>query len=182
MFEYLFDIAVLGSENVGKKSLAKSQFLEKLTNLNEILTIGWEFSTKTVKIDETGVKLCFLILSHKKRWWDKPLKGYLENLVRRSHGAIILYDISNPNSREKIPQWIQIVKDNAGDIPIFLVGNKLDVKEQSKILKEQIQTIKNDYNIASVLEISVKTGENVENMIVSLTRMMLKNCRNTYQK
>ena len=126
MYEYLFDIAVLGSENVGKKTFAKSRFFENPSHLDFMLTMGVEFSIKTVEIYETIAKLLFRILSRKQYWWDKKKKINLEIHVRNSHGTVILYDITNSKSLKQIPQWIQIVKDNAGDIPILLVGNKLD--------------------------------------------------------
>lgn len=181
-YKYLLFIAVLGSENVGKKTLAKSRFLENPSDLDYMLTIGMEFSTKTVEIDETVVKLLFRIFSHSKYRWDRTRKGNLEIHLRHSHGAIILYDVTNSKSIEQIPQWIQIVKDNAGDIPILLVGNKLDLEQQREVTKEQIETIKNEHNIVASMEISAKTGENVEKMIMVLTRMILQNLHIIYEK
>lgn len=181
-YKYLLFIAVLGSEQVGKKSLAKSKFLENPSDLDYMVTIGMEFSTKTVEIDEIVVKLLFRIFSHSKYRWDRTRKGNLEIHLRHSHGAIILYDVTNSKSIEQIPQWIQIVKDNAGDIPILLVGNKLDLEQRREVTKEQIETIKNEHNIAASMKISAKTGENVEKMIMVLSRMILQNLHITYEK
>jgi len=173
MYNILFEIAILGSEHVGKKTLAKSKFLDNLGDLDYMLTIGMEFSNKKVKIDQTIVMLLIRTFSDKHRWWIKSPKGNLGNNMRGTKGAIVLYDITNSKSLERGPQWIQIVKDNAGDIPILLVGNKLDLKEQREVSKEQIEKIKNEYNIASALEISVKTGENVEKLFSDLTNLIL---------
>ena len=173
MYNILFEIAILGSEHVGKKTLAKSKFLDNLGDLDYMLTIGMEFSNKKVKIDQTIVMLLIRTFSDKHRWWIKSPKGNLGNNMRGTKGAIVLYDITNSKSLEQIPQWIQIVRDNAGDIPILLVGNKLDLKEQREVSKEQIEKIKNEYNIASALEISVKTGENVEKLFSDLTNLIL---------
>ena len=173
MYDLLLEIAILGSEHVGKKTLAKSKFLDNLGDLDYMLTIGMEFSNKKVKIDQTIVMLLIRTFSDKHRWWIKSPKGNLGNNMRGTKGAIVLYDITNSKSLERGPQWIQIVKDNAGDIPILLVGNKLDLKEQREVSKEQIEKIKNEYNIASALEISVKTGENVEKLFSDLTNLIL---------
>jgi len=173
MYDLLLEIAILGSEHVGKKTLAKSKFLDSFGDQDYMSTIGMIFSRKTVKIDQTIAKLFIRIFNDKQHWWPKTRRGPLGMNMSGSVGAIILYDITNSKSLERGPQWIQIVKDNAGDIPILLVGNKLDLKEQREVSKEQIEKIKNEYNIASALEISVKTGENVEKLFSDLANLIL---------
>jgi len=174
---FIFQISVLGSENVGKKTLAKSRFSDSSGDVGDMELMGMVFALKTVKIEDTIVKLNFWIFSRKQHWWDNTRKINLGIHVRRSHGAIILYDIANPESLELIPQWIQIVKDNAGDIPIILVGNKADLNKQRKISKEQVEKIKKECDIKASIEISVITGENVEKMIIDLTSLMLTLCK-----
>jgi len=173
MYNILFEIAILGSEHVGKKTLAKSKFLDNLGDLDYMLTIGMEISNKKVKIDQTIVMLLIRTFSDKQRWWNKSQKGNLGNFIRGTKGAIILYDITNSKSLEQIPQWIQIVKDNAGDIPILLVGNKYDLEQQREVAEEQIEMIKKEHNLAAEMEISAKTGENLEKLFSNLTHLIL---------
>ena len=170
----ILEIAILGSEHVGKKTLAKSKFLDNLGDLDYMLTIGMEFSNKKVKIDQTIVMLLIRTFSDKHRWWIKSPKGNLGNNMRGTKGAIVLYDITNSKSLEQIPQWIQIVRDNAGDIPILLVGNKCDLEQQREVAEEQIETIKKEHNIAAAMEISGKKGEKVEKLFLNLTHLILK--------
>jgi len=181
MFGYPFDISVLGSEHVGKKTFANCKFLDSFFDQDYMSTIGMDVSLKKVEIDNTIVKLRFSIFSCAQYWWDGTLKGILEGIIRGAYGAIILYDVTNSKSIEQISQWIQIVKNNAGDIPILLVGNKLDLKEQREISKEQIETIENEHNLASSIEISVKTGENMEKMVSNLARMVLNSYKLIYK-
>ena len=149
MIKYTIHIAVLGSENVGKKMLARCKFFGQIGtpfNLDTLRIYGWELAVKTLEIDFVKAKMIFHILSHEHYWWDKTTPINAETQVRGKKGAIILYDITNQESLELIPQWIKIVKDNAGDIPIFLVGNKLDLTQQREITKEQIEKIKASLN------------------------------------
>ncbi len=180
MIKYTFHIAVLGSENVGKKTLAKSKFFDHPSNLDtlDLRIYGWELTIKTVEIDFVKTKMIFQIFSHKHYWWDKTTPVYSEMHIRGKQGAIILYDITNQESLELIPQWVKIVKDNAGDIPIFLVGNKLDLTQQREITKEQIEKIKNEYEIAASMEISAKTGKNVDKMVSELAGVIVSNIKN----
>ena len=170
---YLLKISVFGAKNVGKKTIAKSRFLEKPFDSDYMSTTGIEFSTKTLVVNDIEAKLQLFLYNPDKRFWDEKSLVNLEIVIRGSHGAVIMYDITKMNSLEQLPQWVQIIKNNTRDIPILLVGNKLDLKEQRKISKEQIETIKNEYNIASALEISVKTGENVEKLFSNLTNLIL---------
>jgi len=172
MYDLLFDVTVLGSGQVGKKTFAKCKFLD-FNDHDYMFSIGMDFSLKTVEIDETIVKLRFIIYSCAQYWWEETPKSILPSMVRGAFGAIILYDVTNSKSLERIPQWIKVVKDNAGEVPILLVGNKLDLKQEREITIEQIEKIKNEHDIASSMEISVKTGENMEKMVSNLTRMIL---------
>lgn len=181
MIKYTIHIAVLGSENVGKKTLAKSKFFGQIGNASSLDTLriyGWELTIKTVEIDFIKTKMIFHILSHELYWWDKTTPLNAETQVRGKQGAIILYDITNQESLELIPQWIKIVKDNAGDIPIFLVGNKLDLTQRREITKEQIENIKNEYDIAASMEFSAKTGKNVDKVVSELAGVIVSNIKN----
>lgn len=182
MIKFVIHIVVLGSENVGKKTLAKCKFFGPIrtgSNLDTLKIYGWELTTKTVEIDDVKAELIFHILSHEHFWWDKNTPVNCETQVRGKRGAIILYDITNQESLELIHQYIKIVKDNAGDIPIFLVGNKLDLTQQREITKEQIEKFKNEYDIAASMEISAKTGKNVEKLVSEIASMIVNDIKDT---
>ena len=172
-FEYLFDIAVLGSEQVGKKTLAKSKVLGSFSDLDYMSTTGIDFASKTIEIGNTAAKLLIRIYNHKQLWWKNNSKITLEILVRHTHGAIILYDLTNLKSLEQTPQWIQIVRNNAGNIPILLVGNKSDLVRQREITNEHIEKVIQKHGVASSMEISATTGENIERMLINLTSKIL---------
>jgi len=174
MYEYLFRISVFGCKNVGKNSLAKSKFLNNPFDLDYMATIGIEISSKTIEIYETGVRLTFFIFSPEQRFWDNTEKHNLGGLVRHSAGTVIMYDITDQITLDRASQWIQIIKNNTENIPILLIGNKLDLEEHRKVSKEQVEKFKDENNISSSMEISLKTGENVEKMFFDLTTMTLK--------
>ena len=103
------------------------------------------------------------------RFWKYYLSGTL--------GAIIIYDITNINSINYIPKWIQTIRENRwgqsrGDIPILLVGNKADLELNRVISKERGKKIKNKHNLAGFMEISLRTGEYVAEMFDEITRLI----------
>ena len=44
-------------------------------------------------------------------------------------GAFVVCDIANATSRDRIPYWIAALWRESGEIPIVLIGNKLDLVE-----------------------------------------------------
>ena len=88
-----------------------------------------------------------------------------------------MYDITNQDSLTIFPNWIQMVNEYSDEneipIPILLVGNKLDLEEHREVSKEQVKRFMGQHDIFSSMEISLKTGENVEHMVTEITRMIL---------
>ena len=48
---------------------------------------------------------------------------------------MLVYDVSQRDTFDKIPEWLQNVRFSSKNIPIFLVGNKIDL-ESERIVQE----------------------------------------------
>lgn len=66
-----------------------------------------------------------------------------------------------------------MAKNYREEIPILLVGNKVDLEKNRQVSKKQIEKFTQDNNIGSSTEISVKTGENVEEMFLKMSNMII---------
>ncbi|CAN0491328.1 unnamed protein product, partial [Scytosiphon promiscuus] len=46
---------------------------------------------------------------------------------RGSHGIVLVYDVSDPETLDNIAYWMKCIRDNAGSnrVQICLVGNKV---------------------------------------------------------
>ncbi|MFX1428509.1 MAG: Rab family GTPase [Promethearchaeota archaeon] len=166
MKDYTLKILVLGDPTTGKEELLK-KYAARIFREDKELTIGVEFLAKETEIDGKQGKL---------QLWDfRGEERSLHSLYSRgANGAFILYDITDSKSLNYVPEWLQIIRENTGDIPILLVGNKLDMEQNREVSKEQIEILKKQYDISSSIEISVKTGENVEKMFLAITEMILE--------
>ena len=52
--------------------------------------------------------------------------------------AIVVYDITSRRSFDKVPGWINELKDNShGKVSVYLVGNKLDLAKQREVTYEE---------------------------------------------
>lgn len=167
-YSYLMKICLFADKDAGKKTLVKSNILHNYYKVEDYLsTIGVEFCTKTVDYRE-GIRIHLWIISEKEyhaRSWKLYIHGSL--------GVILMYDITNAKTLNRLSEWCQMVRKYREEVPILLVGNKLDLEENREVSKEQVEMLKQDNNLVSSMEISVKTGENVEKMFLKILSMIL---------
>lgn len=94
----------------------------------------------------------------------------------------MMYDIANEDTLNWVSQRIQIIKENLDYVPpILLVGKKADLEENRDISKEKIAQFKKNNELSSSMEISLKTGENVEKTFIKLTEMMIGKTKTDYR-
>lgn len=167
-YDFTFKIMMLGDASVGKTSLTiryiSGIFMEDLK-----LTIGVDFYSKTINFKDKKVKL---------QVWDfggeERFRFLLSQYCKGANGAFFLYDITNIRSLEHLPEWTQIIRENAGDIPIMLIGSKLDLKEFRAVLRDDGIMAAKKYNLATFVELSSKTGENVEKAFTVMTETIFE--------
>lgn len=158
---------MLGDASVGKTSLTlryiSGSFLEDLK-----LTIGVDFYSKYTKFEDKRIKL---------QLWDfggeERFRFLLSQYCKGANGAFFLYDITNQVTLDHLPDWTQIIRDQAGDIPIVLVGSKIDLDEFRAISREDGIQASKKYNLDAFIEVSSKTGQNVEEAFKLLTELIL---------
>jgi len=153
------------SENVGGKTLVEKSLTSFFRN-GELIT-GVGFYSKGIDTNLGSVRLQLFKLSNEERFkflWDQYLIG--------SNGVLMMYDITHSNSLNKITEFIQKVKNRLRSVPILLVGNKLDLEEKREVSKEEVDKFKEKHDISFSMEISLKTGENVEEMFMKLAEMI----------
>lgn len=167
-YDYTFKIMMLGDASVGKTSLTvryiKGFFMQDLR-----LTIGVDFYSKTINFKEKNVKLQIWDFGGEERF-----RFLLTQYCKGANGAFFLYDITNPKSLEHLPDWTQIIRENAGDIPIMLIGSKVDLDEYRAVPRDDGILAAKKYNLASFVELSSKTGENVEEAFTVMTETLFE--------
>lgn len=166
-YDYTFKIMLFGEPKVGKTTLAQ-RFCFDIFNPSEGLTIGVDFYVKTIELHGKRVKLQIWVLGGEERF-----TFLLANYCRGANGAMIIYDITNMKSLDQIIEWIKIIREEVGDIPIMLVGNKLDLEESREFNIEVGIEIAKKYNLSSYKEISSKTGQNIEETFEDLTEIVI---------
>ncbi len=113
-------------KGVGKSSLTTRATKPKDSHIETIATVGFEFQTFIVKINNTIVKL---------QIWDTcgqdVYKSLVANFYRSSSLAILCYSIDNRQSFENVANWLQELRSNSvTGTKIFLIGNKSDLENK----------------------------------------------------
>ena len=88
-------------------------------------TIGVEFRTKNVEVDGKSYKLQLWDTAGQERFLQLTLVH-----LRKTHGVIVHYDITNRDSFEDVSFWLRQVDQIAETEPIkMIVGTKADLEE-----------------------------------------------------
>ncbi|RCH92030.1 hypothetical protein CU097_002866 [Rhizopus azygosporus] len=131
-YDYLFKIIIIGDSGVGKSNLllryTSNEFLQDSRS-----TIGVEFATKTINIDNHVIKAQLWDTSGQERY-----KAITSAFYRGAVGALLVYDITRKSSFNHIAQWLEELNEHIEDsIPLVLVGNKIDLSDTSRAVSTE---------------------------------------------
>ena len=165
--KWVIKITLLGEKNVGKTSLVY-RYIENKFRESYKATLGVNLLKKELDIGGYG--------GVSAQIWDlggqESFRSLRSLYLEGANGALVIFDMTDKNSFEKIDEWIQDFRNARGDTPIILIGNKSDLKNQIKITeKEALEFAKK--NIMELIITSAKTGENVEHAFIQLTKTIL---------
>lgn len=94
-----------------------------------------------------------------------------------SDGIMIMYDVANKLSFEKVQEWVQSVYDTVGNtIKMILIGNKIDLDRQ--VTTEEGRKLAEYYKIP-FFETSAKEGVKLHESIIRLVTDVLENKENS---
>ncbi|MBD3406611.1 MAG: GTP-binding protein [Candidatus Lokiarchaeota archaeon] len=183
MVTALFKVVLMGDGSVGKTSLRRTYMGEGFRASYHI-TIGADFAVKKLKL-AGGHDVSIQI-------WDLAGQEHFKN-VRSSfymgaQGALAVYSTVERSSFENLEKWLEECWGNTGrKVPIVVIGNKVDLREQFKdnpAMKQTIVTTEEGQAFAdkiassgvhaSFLETSAKTGQNVEAAFLELAIKILE--------
>ena len=96
------------------------------------------------------------------------------NIFHRVQVLILMYDITYRDTYENISKWLELIRQNVPNKPMILVGNKLDLANEKRIVtKEEAQKIAEDNHI-EFFEGSGYSGENVDKIFSSIAEKVYK--------
>ena len=158
MSEMIFKIILIGDSSSGKTNIINKYISNKFIE-NSQPTIGVEMFSKDFMIDDDSI--------HAQIWDTAGQEKYntlTSSYYRGAKGALVVYDVTQKATFDKIERFIDEIKDNSDkNVFLVLVGNKCDLEENRVILKEEGEKLAQKLKIG-FFEVSAKTGVGIENL------------------
>lgn len=147
---------MIGDSGVGKSNIL-GRFTRNEFNIESKSTIGVEFATRTVTVDGKTIKAQIWDTAGQERY-----RAITSAYYRGAVGALLMYDITKPETYEHVSRWLDELKDHADpQIVVMLVGNKCDLKHLRAIPTEEAKAFATEKNLLFI-ETSALDATNVE--------------------
>nr|XP_043606242.1 ras-related protein RABA1f [Erigeron canadensis] len=156
-YDYLFKVVLIGDSGVGKSNLL-SRFTRNEFSLESKSTIGVEFATRSIKVDDKVVKAQIWDTAGQERY-----RAITSAYYRGAVGALLVYDVTRHVTFENVERWLKELRDHTdSNIVIMLVGNKSDLRHLRAVTTEDAKTFAEKEN-TYFMETSALESLNVEN-------------------
>ena len=156
--EIKYKLIMLGDENVGKTSIINRFKNNEYSGTYEP-TLGLDFQTKSIMIDNINVKLLLYDTAGQEKF--RPL---IPLYTKEANIIFLIYDITNYNSFSNIDKWHELLNNiNKDEEIFFLVGNKIDLIEERKVKEEDAKNYADNNNFI-FQEVSALKGDGIEEL------------------
>ena len=139
-------------------------------------TIGVDFSTKIIEYrSEKKARVTIWDIGGQDRF-----KILRRNFYEGTHGALVVFDLSRAQTFSKMKEWIsdmnQLLEEK---VPLVILGNKIDlIPEIGEVIDKEEPKLFADKIDSTYIETSAKSGDNVQEAFVELTKKIVKNTFN----
>jgi small GTP-binding protein len=163
-------ICLLGMFGVGKTSLVR-RFVENQFDEKYLSTIGVKVSRKRIPLagHKTHAHADLLV-------WDiasqDELNQSAQNYFRGAHGALVVHDLTRPESAERLALYCERFLQAAPKAKFVFAGNKADLVEVQYFDLRKFQEMMG-LLAAPHFFTSAKTGENVEQAFQILAETLI---------
>ena len=174
-YDLLFKLILIGDSYVGKSNILL-KYLKNQFNENSKTTIGVEFGTKNIIINNKRIKIQIWDTAGQERY-----RSITSAYYKGAKGALIVYDITRKNTFDNIDKWITDLKLNGDkNICIIILGNKYDLIDKREINKNDGIKKAEMYKTA-FLETSALNGDNISKAFDELIEQIVINNKNIFQ-
>ncbi|MFX1317489.1 MAG: GTP-binding protein [Promethearchaeota archaeon] len=154
--KFKFKIAVVGDAEVGKTSLIK-KYTQGDFKTDYVRTIGAQYSVYDKEIEGDSVRYLFWDIAGSEQY-----QFLRENFLYESKAAVIVYSLEENElgneSFKNIEAWYNDIIKYCGNIPIIIIGNKVDLVDETNLDNSKVQEFINRNNLLGLYLTSAKTG------------------------
>lgn len=166
-------ICMAGEAMVGKTSLIRRYVLDEYDD-RYTATLGTKITKRRVRMeDPKGGALADVDLI----LWDIMGTPTLRELLKEAyyHGAqgiLGVADVTRPETLGELESWSRSIRSVAGDIPTYLVANKIDLEAERALADDAIRAFCDERGWPWSA-VSARTGQGVEDAFRGLVRRVL---------
>ena len=129
-------LGIFGESAVGKTCIC-SAFLGLEFKEEHLSTIGIEKLSSTITTEDgENLKLKLWDTAGQERFKSVSVKN-----VRFCQGAIVVFDLTDQESFDKVSYWLQQIRSYSDKKPIGLFGNKSDLVDKRVVSQEDIDKL-----------------------------------------
>ncbi|KAL4290088.1 hypothetical protein GQ457_14G009530 [Hibiscus cannabinus] len=155
-YDYLFKVVLIGDSGVGKSNLL-SRFTKNEFSLESKSTIGVEFATRSIRVDDKVIKAQIWDTAGQERY-----RAITSAYYRGAVGALLVYDVTRHVTFENVDRWLKELRGHTdANIVIMLVGNKADLRHLRAVSAEDAKAFAEREN-TFFMETSALESLNVE--------------------
>jgi small GTP-binding protein len=152
----IMKVFLAGEGGVGKTTMV-DRYVNGVFNPNTIMTIGTNFAVKRVQLSN-GTDLTLQI-------WDlggeQRFAFMIPQYIKGAEGGLLVFDTTRFTSYRNLPNWVKIIRDTVPDMPLILVGTKIDL-ENASLDEEMYRQFAEENNMVGVVLSSSKNGAGVD--------------------
>ena len=154
-YDFLCKMILVGDSSVGKSNILL-KYLKGEFDPNSRATVGVEFGTKNVKLNNKKIKVQIWDTAGQERY-----RSITSAYYRGAKGAFIVYDITRRSTFDNIDKWVVDLKTNGDkNISIVLIGNKSDLEDKREVKNEE-GVKKSEECKTAFMETSALNGDNI---------------------
>ncbi len=166
----IFKVVAAGAGGVGKTTFFH-RYTHNVFLANTLLTVGVNFHSKDLVLDEKMIKLFVWDLS------GQPRFRYMhESYILGSTAGMVFFDISHPETITEVPSWVEEFRSRGqSSMPIILIGTKLDLAtpESETIARNVALLAVEQLDLAFYMQTSSKANVNVSVVFARLIGLLL---------
>ncbi|URD92925.1 ras-related protein [Musa troglodytarum] len=160
--DYVFKVVLIGDSAVGKSQLL-ARFSRNEFSVDSKATIGVEFQTRTLNIDDKTIKAQIWDTAGQERY-----RAVTSAYYRGAVGAMLVYDITKRQTFDHVARWLDELRGHADrNIVIMLIGNKSDLGSLRAVPTEDAKEFAQRENLF-FMETSALEATNVEGAFVTV--------------
>ena len=169
--QFVYKLVVAGEGGVGKTTLI-IRYCEGIFKHDTRTTVGVGFASKEVQLHGESIKLQIWDFGGEERF-----RFILPAYCKGANAAVLAFDSTRFQSVKNLPEWVDIIRKNAGSIPIILVGTKVDLKDQRTVKPEDGDDFSKKNKMNGYYDVSSKTGLNVDNVFAKVAELAYDQAR-----